>query len=162
MASTRASSPVSPVTPNAAVSHEASNRETAKPIARPPAPPTAANTTLSVSSCRTMAPRLPPSAMRVAISGLRATPRATSRPAMFTQPISSTTPTAAPENQQRPARVVSEAALQRYGAEAHGDVVTTASIALARQLRRRGRDLIGGLRPADAVFQPRDEPVVLA
>jgi hypothetical protein len=67
----------------------------------------------------------------------------------------------APENQQRPARVVGETALQRYGAEAHERIVTTPSIALARQLRRRGRDLIGGLRPADAVLQPRDEPVVL-
>ncbi len=42
-----------------------------------------------------MAPRPPPIAMRVAISRVRAAARASSRPAMFAQPISSTTPTAA-------------------------------------------------------------------
>ena len=61
----------------------------------PTMPPPSASSTLSISNWRTMAARLPPSAMRVAISRLRAPDRASSSPAMFTQPISSTISTAA-------------------------------------------------------------------
>ena len=62
---------------------------------RPSAPPTAASSTLSVSSCRTRRARPAPSARRIAISRWRTDERASSRFATFAQAISSTQPTAA-------------------------------------------------------------------
>ena len=61
----------------------------------PSAPPTAASSTLSVSSCRTRRARPAPSARRIAISRCRTDERASSRFATFAQAMSSTQPTAA-------------------------------------------------------------------
>ena len=57
-------------------------------------PPATASSTLSVSSCRTMRPRLAPRAARTAISRWRASARESSRFATFAQAISSTNATA--------------------------------------------------------------------
>ena len=59
----------------------------------PAAPPAAASSRLSVSSC--LASRMPPApiARLIAISLRRMTPRASSKPATFVQAISSTSPT---------------------------------------------------------------------
>ena len=65
----------------------------AAPRPMPSAPPTTDSTTLSVSSCRTMRPRLAPSAARTASSPVRALARASSRFATLTQQVSRTMPT---------------------------------------------------------------------
>ena len=72
-----------------------SQSSTKPPAQTPTIPPPRANSTLSISNWRMMTPRLPPSAIRVAISRPRAPDRASSKPAMFTQPISNTIRTAA-------------------------------------------------------------------
>ncbi len=64
------------------------------PSSRPATPPAAAMTRLSVASCRTIRPRLAPSAMRVASSRRRPDARASSRLAMLAQAMSSTKVTA--------------------------------------------------------------------
>ena len=84
-----------PVTPNAAVSHEASNRETGEANREAACAATAANTRLSVSSWPDDGAAAAAQRDTGRDLGLRATPAPTSSPAMFTQPISSTTPTAA-------------------------------------------------------------------
>ena len=61
---------------------------------RPTAPPASAMSTLSVSSCWTIRPRLAPSAVRSAISLRRDAARASSRFATLAHAISSTRPTA--------------------------------------------------------------------
>ena len=60
----------------------------------PSTPPIAARTRLSVMNCRTIRPRLAPTARRTATSRCRAVPRASSRLATFAHTISSTAPTA--------------------------------------------------------------------
>ena len=79
-------SPVARPTGSSAVMSRTMSAATPK-LARPPI---AMSTNDSVSSCRTSQPRLAPSDARVAISPARAAPRASSRFAMFTQTISST------------------------------------------------------------------------
>ena len=66
-----------------------------QPRETPATPPDNPSTTLSASICRISAARPLPSASRVAISRVRPAARASSSPAMFTQPISNTNPTAA-------------------------------------------------------------------
>ena len=68
--------------------------------ATPQAPPRAASTRLSTSSCRAISARDAPSAVRTVISRWRAVPRASSRLATLAQAISSTKPTA-PSSSQR-------------------------------------------------------------
>ena len=63
-------------------------------ISNPTSPPSVASSTLSVSICRMSRRRLPPIAVRMAISRSRVVARASSRLATFAQPISSTNPTA--------------------------------------------------------------------
>ena len=65
-----------------------------RPMMNPTAPPDTASRTLSVMSCCTIRRRVAPSAARIAISGLRAAPRASSRLARFAHAISSTRQTA--------------------------------------------------------------------
>jgi hypothetical protein len=66
----------------------------AHPVARPSRPPAMAYTMTSVSSCVASRRRDAPNADRTAISVPRPSPRASSRFATFTHPISSTTATA--------------------------------------------------------------------
>jgi hypothetical protein len=77
---------------------EATNRpDDHTPRMSPPAPPSSARTRPSLRSWRTMRPRLPPSARRIAISFRRAVPRASSMFARLRQATRSTT-TAIPSN----------------------------------------------------------------
>ncbi len=71
------------------------SRSISQMLRRSPAiPPIAESSTLSVSICRMMRPRLAPIAARIAISFCLAALRARSRLATFAQAISSTNPTA--------------------------------------------------------------------
>ncbi len=72
---------------------------------RPAAPPTRANSTLSVRSCRVRRPRVAPREMRSAISLVRPAERASSKLATLVQAIRSTSPTA-PNNSNRRVRSV--------------------------------------------------------
>ena len=68
-------------------------RMPANPTPKPSAPPVTDSSTLSVSICRTMRPRLAPKLSRTAISRRRAADRASSRLARFAQAIASISPT---------------------------------------------------------------------
>jgi hypothetical protein len=70
----------------------ANSRVIHDPNASPSAAPANASTALSVSNCRTMRARPPPSARRTAISFFRAVARASSMFAMLRQAMSSTPP----------------------------------------------------------------------
>ena len=85
---------------SAPVAHDASSR--------PPAAPASASRSPSVSSCRTIRPRPPPTARRIAISLRRAAPRASSMFAMFRHAMSSTTPESAIRNAAAPAGPASD------------------------------------------------------
>ncbi len=73
---------------------QAAPRKPNQATAIPSAPPASDSTVLSVSSWRTMRPRLAPSAARIPNSRWRAVERASSRPATFAHAISNTRITA--------------------------------------------------------------------
>ena len=75
---------------------------------RPPAAPASASSSPSVSSCRTIRARPPPTASRIAISLRRADPRASSMFAMLRHAISSTTPDSPIRNAAAPAGPASD------------------------------------------------------
>ncbi len=77
------------------------SRVAQKAMAIPAAQPAAARTLLSMRSCRTMPARDAPRLARMASSRLRASARASSRPAMLMQAMSSTAATAAKRIQRR-------------------------------------------------------------
>ena len=83
-------------------------------IATPPAPPTPASSTLSVSSCRIWRRRPAPSAARSETSRARAPPRAISSVARFTHASSRTKPTA-----------TTSAAIDRSGSRANSTRIET-------------------------------------
>ncbi len=92
-ASTGACTPISAARGRSSAPSAAIARVPAAPSARPSRPPPTASTTLSVSSWRAMRHRPAPSANRVASSRDRAVDRTSTRLAMFTHPISSTSRT---------------------------------------------------------------------
>ena len=79
-------------TPCGASATSASRTHTA--MKTPNAPPSSAMKKLSTRSCRTIWPRLAPTATRMANSRARAAPRAANRLARFAQAMSNTNPTA--------------------------------------------------------------------
>ncbi len=83
----------------------ASNSRTPTEVSpNPSRPPRQASMTLSMSSCRTIRPRLAPSAVRTAISRARYAERASSRLATFAHAMSSTKPTA-PSSERKISRI---------------------------------------------------------
>ena len=102
----------------------------------PSAPPATASSTLSVSSWRTIRPRLAPSAARTAISFCRASARDSSRFATFAQAMSSTKPTAPIRIDQRTPHVADDLFLQRHDAERQAAVGRVDVGMLAPQARR--------------------------
>ena len=84
-----------------------SSRVAQKAISRPAADPAAASRNDSVSNCRTMRRRAPPTARRIAISLARAVPRASSMLAIFRHAMTSTTPDTAIRSAEATASPVS-------------------------------------------------------
>ena len=129
------------------------------PTLMPTMPPPSASSTLSISNWRTMAPRLPPSAIRVAISRPRAPDRASSSPAMFTQPISSTIRTAAQVSSSSDANALRRPGLQRDDALLEVLHLAREGRVGVQRLAERSQ-LLARLRPTHARLQARDHFVV--
>ena len=98
--------------------------------------------------------------MRVAISGARATPRAISRPAMFTQPISRTSATA-PQRIRIGWRTSAVSPRWSGTRRSCAGIAARAIQVVHHSLRHRG-DVGVRLGPRDARLETRDDAVVLA
>ena len=89
---------------------------------RPSAPPAAARTSASISSCWKTRPRPAPSAARIAISLRRPSARVNSRLPTLAQAISSTSADRAEQHDQRRADVADDHVLQRHDRRAPAGV----------------------------------------
>ena len=135
---------------SAPVAHDASSS--------PPAAPASASSSPSVSSCRTIRPRPPPTASRIAISLRRAAPRASSMLAMFRQAMSSTTPESAISAAAAPAGPASEDGDVLVPSRGSGFTVSSCSLFSAGYARSSWRDSVSSRGAALATRHARLQP----